>query len=457
MPETPMTAARLRNTGRFSTPIDDRSDDRQVKSLTELLKVMDPVSRTATPIRPQGAGTACTSCNDTQTGTVVRVSDLDDIVNIDTFNNTVTAQGGVRLHRLVEALAKEGLELVGAHDLAGRTLGGAIAAPSLGPGIGKRSSCLASRVVNLKMVTSSGKLMKVDSRQNNLMSAIRSSYGLLGVIVEAMLRVQPVATFSASHRKLTVDEFCSVVDTLSNSDVGFKFYLLPYRDRVYLDLRRYAETPGNAYRTPWKIKDWGESTVLPNVCKSLSRLLPIHSVRYRLIDSVSEATQGIVNGPFVSTGNNTIVGQTGRNLGRTHKVLCSTWCFPASDFSVVAKAYQAFCRQTYAKSRYRCDMPAVGHHTCQDRSSVLSPTFDEPMIALQTSSTEANGWEDFVIDLADFAENWAGVPLFSRTRSLRSDYAKQIYGQRLAFFRRIRRQLDPDDRLLTPFMAQYFQ
>ena len=452
-----MTAARLRNTGRFSTPLSNKNGETNVKNLTELLKVMDPASRTATPIRPQGAGTACTGCNDTQTGTVVRVADLDEITNIDTFNNTVTAQGGVRLHRLVEALAEEDLELVGAHDLTGRTLGGAIAAPSMGPGIGQRSSCLASRVVNLKMVTSSGKLMKVSSRQKNLMSAIRSSYGLLGVIVEATLRVQPVSTFSASHRKLTIDDFCSVVDTLSNNDVGFKLYLMPYRDRVYLDLRRYAESTRNAYRTPWKIKDWGESTVLPNVCKSLNRLLPIHSVRYRLIDTVSEATQGIVNGPFVSSGNNTIVGQAGRNFSRTRNMLYSTWCFPASDFSVVAKAYQDFCRQNYAKSGYRCDMPAVGYRICRDRSSVLSPSFDEPMIALQTSSTQSSGWEDFVIDLADFAEHWAGVPLFSQTRSLRSDYAKQIYGRRLDYFRQIRRQLDPEDRLLTPFMAQYFQ
>ena len=79
------------------------------------------------------------------------------------------------------------------------------------------------------------------------------------------------------------------------------------------------------------------------------------------------------------------------------------------------------------------------------------------MIALQTASTQKKGWEDFVIDLADFAEHWAGTPIFSQTRSLRAEYAKQVYAARLDFFRKIRRQLDPEDRLLTPFMAQYFQ
>jgi len=76
---------------------------------------------------------------------------------------------------------------------------------------------------------------------------------------------------------------------------------------------------------------------------------------------------------------------------------------------------------------------------------------------LQTASTQKQGWEDFVIDLADFAEHWAGVPIFSQTRSLSADYAKQVYADRLNFFRKIRRRLDPEDRLLTPFMAQYFQ
>jgi len=452
-----MTAARLRNTGRFVRPANGGSTEYTINSTRELMRLMNPGTRTPTPIRPAGARSASTDCNSTPVGSVISVNPLDNILNIDTFNNTVTAQAGVRIYRLVEALAEHGLELVGAHELAGRTLGGAIAAPSMGPGIGKRSACLASRVLSAKLVTPTGKLMQVNAAQQNLLGAVRSSYGLLGVIVEATLKVQPIANFTVSHRKLPIDDFCRVVDTLANSEVGFKFYLLPYRDRVYLDLRRYSDSTGNTYKTPWKLKDWGETTVLPGLFKSFNRLLPLHSVRYQVIDTVSEATQGIVNGRFVTTGNNTLAGSSGRNFSRTRNLMYTTWCFPAADFSVVARAYRQFCRQSYEKSRYRCDMPAVGYYVYQDRSALLSPSFDEPMIALQTSSTQANGWEDFVIDLADFAEHWAGVPLFSQTRSLRADYARQVYGARLEFFRKIRRQLDPEDRFLTPFLAQYFQ
>jgi L-gulonolactone oxidase len=452
-----MSAVRLKNTGRYRVRPPAQPAEISAKNIRSVLETMDRDANVALPIRPQGAGTSTTGCNESSSGTVLRLAGLDRIVKIDAYAHTVTSQAGVRLYALAEALAEQGLELIGSHEMTGRTLGGAIAAPCLGANIGNVSGSLASQVTSLKLITGSGKPMTVHADQKNLMCTMRSSYGLLGVIVEATLKVQPIATFTVSHRRLETEEFCDVVDTLTNSDVGFRFCLMPYRNRVYLDLRRYAATTGNAYSTPWKIKDWGESTVLPHVFKSLNRLLPIQSVRYRLIDSVTEATQGIVNSRFVRSGTNSTSGTRSHTASSARRVNYSTWCFPATDFSFVVRAYQDFCHDTFERSGYRCDMPAVGYRVCKDTSAILSPSFDEPMIALQTSSTQAKGWEDFVIDLADFAEHWAGVPIFSQTRSLRADYAKQVYADRLDFFRKIRRQLDPEDRLLTPFMAQYFQ
>jgi len=79
------------------------------------------------------------------------------------------------------------------------------------------------------------------------------------------------------------------------------------------------------------------------------------------------------------------------------------------------------------------------------------------MIAITTASTQPDGWEDFVIDLAEFAEKWGGLPLISQSRALRANHVIQSYGNRLDFFRRMRRQLDPENRFLSPFMAQFCQ
>ena len=216
-----------------------------------------------------------------------------------------------------------------------------------------------------------------------------------------------------------VDNFSSGVDALANGDVGFKFYLMPYRDRVYLDVRRYDADPGNTYTTPWKLKDWGESTVLPHIFKSLNRVVPMQSVRYRLIDTISVTTQSLVNSRYVKSGSNA-ASQSGPGRQRgPRRCFYSTWCFPAVDFSMVVRAYREFCERAYEESRYRCDMPAVGYRLGRDAGSLLSPSYDEPMFALTSASTQEKGWDDFVIDLAEFAEKWGGIPLISQSRALR--------------------------------------
>lgn len=449
-----MQASGFRDTGRLVLR-PARAGTFTPTNLQKLMGCLEPEANIALPIRTRGAGSASTDCNESPKGTVIQTTGLDRIVRIDNYNHTVTAEAGVRLGTLVAALAQQGLELIGNHDQMERTLGGALASPCMGPGIGDQAAYLSSQLLSLKVVTVGGKVMKVSEQQKHLLSAFRMSYGMLGVIYEATLRVQPISTFSASHRSLCIDKFADIADHLSGRDVGLKFYVLPHRDRVYVDLRRYEADPGNTYDTPWRIKDWGESTVLPHVFKSLNRVMPISSVRYQLIDSISAATHGLVNTKLVKHGNN--VAATGRRRrNKPRNLLYSTWCFPATDFSVVIKAYVEFCRETLRNSSYRCDMPAVGFRVSKDPSALLSPSFDEPVFALQTTSTQQRGWDDFVIDLAQFAENWGGTPLFSQSRAFRAEHALQMYSTRLEFFRKIRRQLDPEKRLLNPFLAQCF-
>lgn len=425
--------------------------------LDQLRRIIDPATRTPAPIRVQGSGSACNYCNTTETGTTIRMTGLDRIVHVDPVNHTTTVQAGVLLGDLVNELAEHGLELAGSYDLAGRTVGGAVAAPCFGPTIGNGGTYFASNVISMKLIRADGQVMKVDSSQANLLGAFRSSFGLLGIIHEVTLRVRPIRTFTASHRRVTIDRFASIIDALANANIGFKFYLMPWRDRVYLDVRRYEADPGSTSTTSWKLKDWGESTVLPNVFKSLSRVVPVQSLRYRLADSLSEATQGLVNSRYVTTGSNA-ASQTnvkGKRGGR--RCFYSTWCFPATDFSVVARTYRDFCEAGYAASGYRCDLPAVGYRLGKDSAALLSPSFDEPMIALTSASTQQAGWEDFVIDLAEFAERWGGTPLVSQSRSLRAEHVIQSYSRRLDFFRRLRRKVDADNRFLSPFLAQFMQ
>ena len=445
---------RLRQSGRYRAAAMRRPALVRPLSAAELKKSLSADSHYPAPFRPMGANSSATDCT-SSVGTVIDLTGLDGILDVDTHRGIANVQPGVRIGELVSELAEYGYELAGGHDIVSRTVGGAVAGGSIGPTFGEDGALLASQVDSIKIVTPAGRPIVIRNDQENLMHAFRLSFGMLGVIYEIRLKIRPIRNFSVAHRSCSFDQFGGVSEKLAAADVGLKFFLMPFRDRVYLDIRRHSLDATASHRIPWRMKDWGESTVLPNVVKSLNRIVPVSSIRYRLIDQCSRMTQGIVNNRLVRTGSNaTALG--GGNADDPGPLNYSTWFFPAADFAIVVQAYRDFCIRMQDANGFRCDLPTVGFRIARDRSALLSPSFDEPMIALRALTTQSKGWDDFAIDFADFAKHWGGSPLFNQTREVPPDYPGQVFGSRLNFFRKIRRHFDPENRMMNPFLSQYF-
>ncbi len=449
-------AIRLRDTGRFGRRVAAPPPMIRPKTLKELREALSAGSPYRAPFRPMGAGSAATDCTAATAGTVIDMTAFDEILNIDPYDDTCVVQAGVRLGQLAGALAHHGLELAGSHDLVSRTVGGAVAGACIGPAIAGDGGLFASQATSMKVVTPNGRLLDISRDKQNLLNAYRLSYGMLGTIYEVTLKVRPISPFAVSHRRCTIAQFAAAADRLCRTILGIKFYLMPFRDRVYLDLRRYSEDATSPHKIPWKLKDWGESTVLPHVFKSLNRIVPVAGVRYRIIDEVAKATQGLVNNRFVVSGSNATALANAGNRRQRLPLQYSTWAFPAADFSIVIQAYRDLCLRVRKESGFRCDLPTVGYRIARDQAALLSPSFDEPMFALCAISTQTRGWEDFALDFGEFAQSWGGMPLFNQTRGLETGYAAGVLGSRLDFFRRIRRQIDPDNRMMNPFLLQYF-
>lgn len=449
-----VTAASLRRSGRYQILATAEPVVLRPKNLKELQAILNPESPHMPPFRPMGGNSAATDCNTSAAGTVIDMAAFDTIVDIDSYNGKVTVQAGVRLGELSDALAVHGMELDGSYDLMNRTVGGAVASGCIGPSIGESSGLFSAQVESMNIVTPTGTLLEIGSSQESLLNVFRLSYGMLGVIYQLTLNVRPITGFAATHRRCSLQQFSNAVEKLVRTNVGMKFFFLPFRDVVYLDLRRYDADARATAKIPWKVKDWGESTVLPNVFKSLNRMIPVSGVRYHLIDRLSKVTQGIVSNRLVSSGS-MATAQSG-NRADVRALHYATWFFPATDFSIIIKAYRDFCLRIREDTGFRCDMPTVGYRVSRDRSAVLSPSFDEPMIALRAVSTQAKGWDDFVIDFADFARHWGGFPVFNQTREVDPEYAREIFASRLEYFRKVRRQLDFEQRMMNPFLSQYF-
>ncbi len=420
-----------------------------------IASALDPSTHTPKPIRPMGLNSAGTNCAAAEGGTLLDMTGMNKILQIG--RTSVTVQAGVTLHVLAQALAAEGLELAASYDFSDRTVGGAISSGCFGPGTEPGVGMLASQVLQLKLISPRGAPIVV-SATHPMMAAYRMSYGMLGVIYEITLKVRPIRAFTAYYTKMRISKFADMAPRLANSDAGLKFYMLPFRDRVYVELRRNDDdTLQSPRKGPWKLKEWIENAALPWVARSVAKV-PIRQMRYSLIDGFNEATHALMNNKLTHAGNNSIE-QSGRvrALNDWGSFSHCTWVFPAANFGHVLSEYRAFCKEFYAVHRFRCDMPAVGVRLNQDTSAMLSPCFDTSAFALSVLSTPERQWGDYLIDLSEFAAEHGGRPMFNHSRGATPEQVQAAFADRLDFFREIRYRTDPDDRMINPFLMQYFQ
>ena len=426
----------------------------QATTPSEIAQVLRDWKRYPSPLRPMGSGSSTTRCITANGGTLLDLSAMNRILKID--DDSVTVQPGISLPDLAERLSEEGLELIGGFDLASRTVGGAVCAAGLEASMAGDVGQFASHVLQMKILSPNGKKFVVNDKTKSLLALMRLSYGLLGVVYEITLRVRPVQGFSVQTAKVSFKDFAKLGAKLPAATAGVKLYLLPFRDRIYFELRRPAAEGDPGKKFAWRLKDWAVYSALPEAARSLGMAVPIRQLRYPLIDSLSEAAQSLISNALVRTGSNA-VEQSGRYrmLGTKSRFTYTTWAFPAAEFANTVLSYKLFCKEHYARTGFRCDMPAVSFRLNRDRSALLSPSFDTALFTISPLSTQTEGWDDFVFDFAEFAAQYHGIPFFNQTRNATAELVAQRFGSRLAFFNKVRRELDPGDRLLNQYFAAY--
>lgn len=420
----------------------------------ELIEILRNTKRFPSPVRPQGSGSSVTRCVTAAGGTLVDMTGMNRILKRD--EETVTVQPGIALSDLADALREEGMELIGGFDLANRTVGGAVCSAGLEASMAGDVGQFAGHVTQLKVISPTGKRFVVSERTKSLLSLMRMSYGLLGIVYEVTLRIRPIQGFKSQTARVSFKDFAKLGDRLANAESGVKLFLFPFADRIFFELRRpnsEGSPPDSDYA--WRVRDWALYSALPVVAKSLARAIPVKLLRYPLLDNIGSAAHSLMTGDRESQSSNA-AEQSGRfkSLGAQSFNYC-TWAFPLANFPKIAAAYKLFCKTHYARTGFRCDMPTIAYRLNQDRSALLSPSFDGPVVTLSPLSTDANGLEDFMFEFAEFAMGHGGIPFFNQTKNVTPKYVSDLFGRRLALFTKVRHEFDPQDRLLNQFFANY--
>src|SRR5580704_1183592 len=424
----------------------------RLKRFEDLPTVLAKTKSYPTPIRMVGADYSQTRCVGGDGGTTVDTGALDKILEFG--ETTVRAQAGVRLGTLVHALAERGLELPLTPEMGQISLG-AVAVTTLpqasyGVGLAQLSSC----VTELKLITPQGKQMTVTERQRDLMRVLRSSFGLLGVVHEVVLRVRPLTPVKIDYQVLSLKEFAGRFSSIINAPGALRLHISPFNDRITVERRTLDESASLSRSGIWQVRNSVMRNVLPAFGSTVGSVLAAPGLRAVMLSGMQRALRATLD-----RGSRGVVlyshewlrdmPQEAWKARHTY----SLWAFPQADYPKLLAEYFALCKSYYKEHRYRSNLISGASRLHQDKGSLFSVSYAGPMITLELSSTGEQGWDDFLIDFNDFASGMGGTPTFNQTRALQPEHVAKSFGERVKLFSALRQRTDPLNRLRNSYFA----
>jgi FAD/FMN-containing dehydrogenase len=419
----------------------------KLKRFEDIPSILEKTKSYPTPVRMVGADYSQTRCVGGDGGTTVDTGALDKILEFgETF---VRAQAGVRVSILVRALAERGLELPLTPEMGQISLG-ALAVTTLPQasyeaGMAQLSSC----VTELKLITPQGKQMIVTEKDRDLMRVLRSSFGLLGVVHEVVLRVRPLTPVKIDYQVLTLKDFTTRFAGIMKSQGALRMHISPFTDRITVERRTLDESASLTRSGIWQIRNSVMRNVLPAFGSTVGSVLASPGLRSVMLSGMQRAL-GATRG--VALYSHEWMRDLPQEAWKA-RFTYSLWAFPQADYPKLLAEYFAFCKSYYKEHRYRCNVVSGASRLHQDRGSLFGVSYTGPMITLEPSSTGDAGWDDFLIDFNDFASRLGGTPTFNQTRALQAEHVSKSFGERVKLFRALRQRTDPLNRLRNSYFA----
>ena len=424
----------------------------RAKRAEEIPALLANIKSYPTPIRIVGGDYSQTRCVGGDGGTTVNLSPLDKILEYE--ETTVRAQAGVRVGTLVRALAERGQELALTPEMGHMSLG-AVAVTTLPQASYETGTAqLSSLVQEVKLITPQGKPMTVTERNPDLLRVLTSSFGILGVVHEVVLGVQPLTPVRIDYQVMTLKEFSARFSSIVNAPGALRLHISPFNDQITLERRTIDETADVNRSGIWQIRKSVMRNVLPAFGSTVGSVLAPPGVAGAVVSGVQRALRATLD-----RAARTVVMHSHewmRDLPQEawkSRYTYSLWGFPQADFPKLLGAYFAFCRSYFKENGFRCNVVSGASRLHQDRSSLFSVSFGGPMFTLEPSSTGDKGWNDFLIDFNDFASAAGGVPTFNQSRALKPEHVAKAFGERAKLFGALRQRTDPLNRLCNSYFA----
>lgn len=433
------------------------------ESVDDIVRVIRDRGRYPGPVRVKGSHHSTTRCVVNEGGTVIDMTRMNKILSIDGAAKTITMQAGVLHIDAAKALEREGLQFyvnveIGNMTVGSGACGGTKDASFFSAAEGWEFGQVASYAIGIKAVDAEGHLIEVTEADGDLMAAMRSSYGMLGVIYEVTFRVKEITPMAVEHVRYDLDEFADNLDDLVAGDRSMMLYLFPFLDRVMVEYRSEGTPPMRANAWQWRLRNFVWSKLGPGFSKIVTGYVPFRGLRGFLLNMMNRLTlvmaAKLLRGESTSPADQIIRYP---DVGGFSAYTFSIWAFPRDEYPDTLRAYFKFCRDYYAETGFRCDLLNVGYHIAEDRQSLFSYTRNAAALTLDPVSTGGPGWDDYLVAYNAFCSRHNGTPLFNQTPAITPAQAQKAFGPEIGRFLALRQKHDPGGRFLVPFFRNLFE
>ncbi|MBK8259663.1 MAG: FAD-binding oxidoreductase [Polyangiaceae bacterium] len=426
------------------------------KTVEDIVAVMKDKKRYPSPVRAVGSNHSATTVAIADQGTTISMRGMNRILSIG--KDTVTVQAGALYIDVAKELEKHKLQFHVNLEIGNITVGVAACCGTKDSSFPGEYGQISSYVIGMKLVKPNGDLAEVTENDPELLRVMRASNGLLGIVYEVTFRVAPLKAMHIDYDYYTLEEFERELPNIQARPESMFMYITPFIGRITVERRKYIEGSVPAPENwRWRVRNYFWKNVAPYVGYWSSRYMAWTWFRHFMQNSLNRFQTGVMDRLIFGRTSPTDQMIRFDESGGRRKYGFSIWAFPEEKFPKLMREYFEFNIEYYKRTGYRCDMLNVGYRISQDDSNFFSYSHDGPVMTVDPVSSGNDGWYEYLAAYNEWCIQHGGKPLFSQSRFLTPRQARMAFGSRIDEFNKIRRQWDPENRLLNQFYAGVFE
>lgn len=386
----------------------------------------------AGPLRCVGAGHSFTALVPTD-GSLVSLDKLGGVIAVDKAAQTVRVRAGTRIRQLAMALDEQGLALENQPDIDVQSLAGALATGT--HGTGAELPALHAAVQALRLVTPGGEIIEASrDRNGELLAAAQVSLGALGVITEYTLRVRPRFMLRRRVWLERTDALLEQAPELARKHRHFELYVLPFTG--WSAAIAHAEVPMGKPENPPS----ADEDVLADLRKLRDWLGRWPDMR-----------RWVAGKLIAGTDPETALDWSWKLLSTVRPTR-----FNESEYHVPRAAGVACLREIVATLERRNEVFfPIEFRWIKGDGAWLSPFFARDSCSIACHAMHGEPHDYLVGDLGPVFRKHGGRPHWGKLHDLDRTRLTALY-PRFEDFQRIRRQLDPQGRMLNAHLTKLF-